>query len=651
MYSESTKWAVQNAVGVVVPMLFVVIGSISFSGACAAILFYGVSSQAFSVTRTIGGRMFGGLVWIAVVLTGGLLGFAVTSLAWLARGADVPYQGLDAIPPGENPVLSSAFWILLMVLHVLFDTVLMYTRVHASGLYAIFTSICQIFMSVVTLYGMGLMPTLGQEKFWSHGYSPLIKAHLLVLLGMILSSMVVYVKSSHDTLREQLADMCTDIGKIFSSHASGLNPGVSKYNAFLNLKNHVQGIKSADQVMRMSLVAQAECDLCLYEPALWQFCSQPGADARKYRNAITRFQVLSQTLNSLDTITFPMIRNVMEQGMEPHSAEWDVLETASVSLALLSAVIEAMAWPLKHMPLGGVCYGDGISWRPHSLEFWNTAMKRVSDTIQRSACLLKHSTLSGLEKTLQEEHSKEDDVRGFAISSLTLLEHLIDECIGVEIAVAKALEISSCDVYELEDHGLPRARAVHVVDHVKMALNVPSENPYTSSLMHNISLGTGYRLWMSQWQSIVEIGRAVRQWSDAIFSRIPPVVVDNPDPIISLNKIHRRNLYIKLFLGYNLATVSVILIGWYCYAGSDNYAENAKSIFDWFTRWQPYYFVLAFAICAQDTVDSSAIKAILRVSLIGLGGSLGYVYVCRLLPSTVMLCCHKQHCNIGMQQC
>lgn len=658
MYSESTKWAAQNAVGVVVPMLFVVIGSISFSGACAAILFYGVSSQAFSVTRTIGGRMFGGLVWIAVVLTGGLLGFAVTSLAWLARG-DVPLQGLDAIPPGENPVLSSAFWILLMVLHVLFDTVLMYTRVHASGLYAIFTSICQIFMSVVTLYGMGLMPTLGQEKFWSQGYSPLIKAHVLVLLGMILSCTVVYVKSSHDTLREQLADMCTDIGKIFSSHASGLNPGVSKYDAFVNLKNTVHRIKSADQVMRMSLVAQAECDLCLYEPALWQFCSQPGADTRKYRNAIARFQVLSQTLNSLDTITSPMIRNVMEQGTEPHSAEWDILETASVSLALLSAVIEAMTWPLKNMPLGGVCYGDGIAWRPHSLEFWNTAMKRVSDTIKCSACLLKLSTLSGLEKTLEEEHSNEDDVRGFAISLLTLLEHLIDECIGIEVAVAKALEISSCDVYELEDHGLPPTRATHVgmVDRVEMALSVPSENPYTSSLIHNISLGTGYRLWMSQWQSIVEIVTAVREWSHAIFSRVPRIVVDNPDPIISLNKTHRRNLYIKLFLGYNLATVSVILIGWYCYAGSDNYAENAKSIFDWFTRWQPYYFVLAFAICAQDTVDSSAIKAILRVSLIGLGGSLGYVYVCRLLPYGKMVwsmhgpCCHKQRCNVGMQQC
>ena len=100
---------------------------------------------------------------------------------------------------------------------------------------------------------------------------------------------------------------------------------------------------------------------------------------------------------------------------------------------------------------------------------------------------------------------------------------------------------------------------------------------------------------------------------------------DREDPLNSLSKAHRRHLYLKLFLGYNLALVSVILIGWYCYAGSDNYAENAQSIRNWFSQWQPYYFVLAFAICAQDTVDSSAIKAILRVSLIALGGSLGYV--------------------------
>lgn len=640
VYSESTKWAVQNAVGVAVPMLFVVIGSISFHGACAAILFYGVSSQAFSIDRTIGGRLFGGLVWITVVLTGGLVGFAITSLAWLARGSDVPYQGLDAIPPGENPSLSSAFWILLMVLHVVFDTVLMYTRVHPSGLNPIFASICQIFSSVVTIYGMAFMPTYGQEKFWTQAYSPLIKAHLLVLLGMILGSVLVYVKSSHDSLREQLGDMCTEIGRIFTSHASGLNIVLcsssqetdSRYKSLLDWNHKVQRVKSVDQVMRMSLDAQTECSLCSFEPAWWQLCSQPGASSKKYGDAIAKFQVLLQTMNALDTITSPMIQNVIEKGAEQSSAEWKILETAASSLALLSAVIEGMASPLKCMPLGRACHGDDISWRPHTLEFWNSAMKTVSDTIRGSIMSLRDSTLSGLGKILQEEHAKGSDVRGFAITLLTLVEHLIDECIGVEIAVAKALEISSSDVYILGQYGEEPQQGLsfrpgdtnNPLQRMKMHMENLFENPYMSSMMNNISLASGFRVWNAQLQSIVEMMAQARKWFDRIFKGMSCDVPADRDPIISLNQVHQRNLYIKLFVGYNIATVGVILIGWYCYAGSDDYAQNAESVFNWFSKWQPYYFVLAFAICAQDTVDSSAIKAILRVSLIGLGGSLGY---------------------------
>ena len=648
VYSEITKWAVQNAVGVVLPMLFVVIDSISFTGACAAVLFYCVSCQAFSIDRTIGGRIYAGLVWIAVVLTGGLLGFTLSSLAWLARGSDVPYQGLSAIPPGENPSLSPWFWILLMVLHVAFDVILMYTRVHTSGPFAVFTSICQIFMSVVTIYGMGLMPSLGQEKFWTQAYSPLIKAHLLCLLGMILGSTLVYVKSTHDSLREQLGDMCTEIGKIFTSYASGLNTVLctsekdsveSKHSTLVDWSRNVQKVKSADWVMRMSLGAQKESYLCSFEPAWWMFSSQPSADAKKYNHAIAKFQVLLQTINSLDTITSPMIQSVMEKGAEPSSAEWSILETASISLALLSAVIQEIASPLKHMPYGAVCSGDELAWRPHSLEFWNNAMKRVSDTIKGCIVPLKRSILSGLEKTLEEEHSKASDIRGFGIALLTLIEHLMDECIGIEIAVSKALEISASDLYSLDQHvedslqastslseGKYKARTISKA--TQSAVHCLLSNPFTSSLMNDLLIGTGLLLWKAQWNSIMQITQTLKSWMYAIVKGQETGDVaqagEDKDPIIACTRIRTRNLYLKLFFGYNISIVSVILIGWYCYARSDNYADNAESIANWFSTWQPYYFVLAFAICAQDTVDSSTIKAILRVSLIGFGGSLGY---------------------------
>jgi hypothetical protein len=648
VYSEITKWAIQNAIGVILPMLFVVVKPISFTGACGAVLFYCVSCQAFSIDRTIGGRLYGGLVWIAVILTGGLLGFTVSNLAWLARGSDVPYQGLNAIQPGENPSLSSWFWILLMVLHVVFDVVLMYTRVYTSGPFALYTNICQLLMSVLTIFGMALMPTLGPEKFWTDAYSPLIKAHLILLLGMIMGSTLVYVKSSHDSLREQIGDMCIEIGKIFSLHASRLNAVLcssekasveSKHAALVDWSKNVQMVKSADMVLRMSLGAQKECYLCSFEPAWWNFCSQPGANAKRYGHAITKFQVLLQTINSLDTITSPRIQAVMEKGAEPLSAEWKILETSYISLALLSGVIQEMISPLKHMPYGAVCSGDGLAWRPHSLEFWNSAMKRVSDTIKGCIDPLKRSILSGLEKTLEEEHSEASDIRGFGIALLTLIEHLMDECIGIEIAVGKALDISSCDLYSLDPHvedslQVPTtppdhrygARAISKAAH--STVDGLLSKPYTSSLMNNLLIGTGLRLWQAQWNSIMLIAQMLRAWICGILKGQEtgdvPQVGGNKDPILALNRTRNRNLYMKLFVGYNLSIVSVILIGWYCYAGSDDYADNAESIANWFSNWQPYYFVLAFSVCAQDTVDSSTIKAILRVSLIGLGGSLGY---------------------------
>ena len=118
-FSERCAWAMQNAVGAILPVLFVVLDRLRFSGSCVAILFYGVSSQAFSIDRSIGGRVFGALLWTGAFFMGGVLAYGLTSLAWLARGSGV--VGVLTVPLSERltlPTVNAAYYVLVMVLHI-----------------------------------------------------------------------------------------------------------------------------------------------------------------------------------------------------------------------------------------------------------------------------------------------------------------------------------------------------------------------------------------------------------------------------------------------------------------------------------------------------------------------------------------------------
>jgi hypothetical protein len=58
-------------------VLFMVVDKMNFSGACVGILFYGVSTQAFSIDRSCGGRNFGAILWSGGLLCGGIIAFAL----------------------------------------------------------------------------------------------------------------------------------------------------------------------------------------------------------------------------------------------------------------------------------------------------------------------------------------------------------------------------------------------------------------------------------------------------------------------------------------------------------------------------------------------------------------------------------------------
>ena len=77
---EPLKWAVQNCAGLVICLLFSLVPRLTFTGSCSTTVFYAVSSLFFSVDRSVGGRLFGGMLWIGVFLSGGLIGFGLVGI-------------------------------------------------------------------------------------------------------------------------------------------------------------------------------------------------------------------------------------------------------------------------------------------------------------------------------------------------------------------------------------------------------------------------------------------------------------------------------------------------------------------------------------------------------------------------------------------
>ena len=97
--SESFAWGCQNALGVLFTILFAVVTRMTFTLACIIAALYGASSQILSLDRSVGGRLFGGTIFVGCILSGGIAGFAIVSLSWLARGSGV--QGVLEYLPGD----------------------------------------------------------------------------------------------------------------------------------------------------------------------------------------------------------------------------------------------------------------------------------------------------------------------------------------------------------------------------------------------------------------------------------------------------------------------------------------------------------------------------------------------------------------------
>lgn len=248
----------------------------TFTLACVSSALYAAGSQILSLDRTVGGRLFAASIFVGCMLSGGVIGGALSSLAWTAHGSsqglyhyfnealespilqEIPavhnftdeelrtilgeglalFQNVEKISFGPVPAfieeagselfsefaaifppIKDGFWILLIVLFAIFSIPFAIARAHKNLKVGVLMAIATLFMGSQVIFAT-LMPTLGLREYWTQITSGYIKVALVSGGAMVCTAMIAFVKSSHDSAREQIGSVFKQTGLLVSHIAS-----------------------------------------------------------------------------------------------------------------------------------------------------------------------------------------------------------------------------------------------------------------------------------------------------------------------------------------------------------------------------------------------------------------------------------------------
>jgi hypothetical protein len=649
LVSERAAWAAQNAVGAILPTLFVVVPELRFSGSCVALLFYGVSSQAFSIDRSIGGRVFGALLWTGAFFFGGVLAYALTSLAWLARGsgvegvlavevdilneistpersngtasngelgADSAVENRDLVAAyfkdgGQLPstekisnsssplieelidfnasTVNSAYYILVMVLHLVASFYMSRPRAMENDFFnKARGTLSHVYMSVITTMAV-LMPLMGQELYWTQNIGGMLKGITITMAGAIIGPVAVYVQSSHDNVRRHLAGCMVDTGILLSRVASGGWDYAGKKH-------------TPQDLIKQTVLAEGDLMCCSFEPPWPMLTSQVGADYRVYGRTLLQLQKLIGSVNAISCC--------LGDGSQARTDEDPLLDIVKQCSVAVVTSLQKMAICLNDMPLKGPCSGNGLSWRPCGEKYWmgfeellvaGFGSLRLKSDLQGGTCKEIQTILEG---------DRETKLMTSTLTLLVATESLLEECISLEDWVAKALGITDISDCKGEMESKSYESGIGWLKSLRDCM----KSPYLVALLGDLKQATSYSTYVLQiarfWDTNSSIVRG--KWA-------------NIESIRQL--LYRRDVqfYLKFFFAVNGALIAIILVEWLGYGNTPSSITNATSMASWYFNWQPEYFLTATIICFQQTVEISVVKAILRCSMIALGGVLGCV--------------------------
>ena len=252
----------------------------SFTLSCVSTALYAAGSQVLSLDRTVGGRLFAASIFVGCMLSGGVIGGAISSLAWTAHGGSgglyhyfeeglenpllqnltivnnleeeqikqLAGQMIEFIddnvlgrvtqnePPflvevendlynligSQFPAINSGYWVLLIVLFAIVSVPFAIARAHQNFKIGLLMGIATLFMGSQVVFAC-LTPILGIRQYWTQIVSGYIKVALVNGGAMCCTALLIFVKSSHDKAREQMGQILEDSGKLLSKISSNMN--------------------------------------------------------------------------------------------------------------------------------------------------------------------------------------------------------------------------------------------------------------------------------------------------------------------------------------------------------------------------------------------------------------------------------------------
>jgi hypothetical protein len=197
------------------------------------------------------------------MLSSGLLGGGLSSLAWLARGDAtglleylpsqlqkipskaelglitewLPKLAALPLPPFVKDAFAlvkseieeledafiaqpdTAFWALLMVLYIVVSVPFAIGRASKDMRLGILMGIATLFMGSQLVFAT-LLPTLGLRLYWTQVTAGYVKVSLVNMGGMVVTALMFFTTSAHDAVRRQLGQLLRETGELVSHSGS-----------------------------------------------------------------------------------------------------------------------------------------------------------------------------------------------------------------------------------------------------------------------------------------------------------------------------------------------------------------------------------------------------------------------------------------------
>ena len=687
--SETAYWVVQNTVGAIIPLLFALVDDLRFPLVCIALTLYGVTSTVLSNNTTIGARIVAGSLLLGAVLSGGLIGFSIVSLSWLARGSNVKslidvahdlnlpefskyfhdtgdfYDAIDLIHKdieilftANSTHVSNTYWILVIVLFAVLSIPWAWVRGTEQNPLKIGVSLIGMSLTCLMTCFSLLMPVTGQYYLWSLIYGGFLKGCLVAMWGTIMSGLIVYVRSAHDELRKSISFIIRDAGKTLSHVTSCMYETmraveeakkpltavplsrvehISDYDEsmrHLSVKNYILMLKDLQDANKL-------VSSCKTEPAILGFASQQGADVNHYVRVCDTLENLISQIGCMEVIYFSIKDKIMSQDLQgTGSLDQDstvglrMVQIVSHVCVTLSAVLQESSDVLARMPLFQKCSGNSVSWRPKEKRFWLNLHEQILRIFEDDdmRIYLQKSGISGIKEILRYREvgdSMPFQLGGSSLVLITAVESLLDYSVQLDQRIAVALDITEYDCFDssdIHDFLMQTFLDEKTAADEKQATMAKQSAKQSSSLRKSQEF-KALMLPLMIGSGILGLTVYLFGWLGLI-KEAKRRLYCSPTSTKQTNTVPSKErivFFIKYWSATMILMLIIILVGWLAIQDSSSALYDSKELAKYLLKWMPFNAPLAAAICLNLSINTSIIKVFLRSSMIAFGGVLGFL--------------------------